>query len=40
VAIRLGRAAVPRRWVHLPALPHLPNGKHDRETLRAHDSTA
>lgn len=35
VAMRLGRAAVPRRWVHLDALPHLPNGKHDREALRA-----
>jgi O-succinylbenzoic acid--CoA ligase len=30
----LGRAAVPRAWVRLDALPHLPNGKPDRETLR------
>jgi O-succinylbenzoic acid--CoA ligase len=31
----LGRAAVPRTWVRLDALPHLPNGKPDRETLRS-----
>jgi O-succinylbenzoic acid--CoA ligase len=37
VAARLGRAAAPRRWVRLPALPHLPNGKHDREALRTLD---
>ena len=30
----LGHAAVPRDWVRLDALPHLPNGKPDRETLR------
>ena len=35
VARSLGRAAVPRRWVHVPAIPHLPNGKPDRAALRA-----
>jgi O-succinylbenzoic acid--CoA ligase len=30
----LGNAAVPRGWVRLDALPHLPNGKPDREALR------
>jgi O-succinylbenzoic acid--CoA ligase len=30
----LGPAAVPRAWVHLDALPHLPNGKPDRDALR------
>lgn len=35
VADRLGRAAVPRAWVRLEAVPHLPNGKPDREALRA-----
>jgi O-succinylbenzoic acid--CoA ligase len=30
----LGKAAVPRTWVRLDELPHLPNGKPDRETLR------
>ena len=34
VAEQLGRAAVPRTWVHLAAIPHLPNGKPDREALR------
>ncbi len=34
VADRLGRAAVPRTWVRLDAIPHLPNGKPDREALR------
>jgi len=34
VADTLGRAAVPRAWVRLDALPHLPNGKPDREALR------
>jgi len=34
VADRLGSAAVPRAWVHLAAIPYLPNGKPDRETLR------
>ena len=34
VTARLGRAAAPRRWIRLPELPHLPNGKHDREALR------
>ena len=33
VAERLGRAAVPRRWVRLESIPHLPNGKPDRESL-------
>ena len=35
VADALGRPAVPRAWVRLPAIPHLPNGKPDRDTLRA-----
>ena len=35
VVERLGRAATPRTWVRLEALPHLPNGKHDRTALRA-----
>ncbi|MBI1378930.1 MAG: AMP-binding protein [Frankiales bacterium] len=35
VAGALGRAAVPRAWVRLDSLPHLPNGKPDREALRA-----
>jgi O-succinylbenzoic acid--CoA ligase len=30
----LGSAAVPRTWVHLEAIPHLPTGKPDRATLR------
>jgi O-succinylbenzoic acid--CoA ligase len=30
----LGRAAVPRAWSRLDAIPHLPNGKPDREALR------
>ncbi len=30
----LGRPAVPRAWVRLDAIPHLPNGKPDRDTLR------
>jgi O-succinylbenzoic acid--CoA ligase len=34
VSAQLGRAAVPRTWVHLDAIPHLPNGKPDREALR------
>ena len=34
VTDRLGRAAAPRAWVRLDALPHLPNGKPDREALR------
>ncbi len=34
VADALGRAAVPRAWVRLAAIPHLPNGKPDRATLR------
>jgi O-succinylbenzoic acid--CoA ligase len=34
VADRLGRAAVPRAWVRLDAIPHLANGKPDREALR------
>jgi O-succinylbenzoic acid--CoA ligase len=34
VAEQLGRAAVPRAWVHLDAIPHLPHGKPDREALR------
>ncbi len=34
VADRLGRPAVPRAWVRLDAIPHLPNGKPDREALR------
>ena len=34
VTDRLGRAAVPRAWVRLDAIPHLPNGKPDRESLR------
>jgi O-succinylbenzoic acid--CoA ligase len=34
VTSALGRAAVPRRWVRVPAIPHLPNGKPDREALR------
>ena len=34
VTDRLGRAAVPRAWVRLDAIPHLPNGKPDREALR------
>ena len=34
VADRLGRAAVPRTWVRVDAIPHLPNGKPDREALR------
>ena len=28
---RAGRAAVPRAWVRLEAIPHLPTGKPDRE---------
>ena len=35
VSDRLGRAAVPRTWVRLRAIPYLPNGKPDREALRA-----
>lgn len=35
VADRLGRAGVPRAWVRLDEIPHLPNGKPDREALRA-----
>ena len=31
----LGRAATPRGWVRVAAVPHLPNGKPDREALRA-----
>jgi O-succinylbenzoic acid--CoA ligase len=31
----LGPAAVPRRWVHLDVIPHLPTGKPDRAALRA-----
>jgi O-succinylbenzoic acid--CoA ligase len=34
VADRLGRPAVPRSWRRLEAIPHLPNGKPDREALR------
>jgi O-succinylbenzoic acid--CoA ligase len=34
VAARLGRAAVPRAWVRLDAVPLLANGKPDREALR------
>jgi len=35
----LGGAAVPRTWVHLAAIPHLPSGKPDRAALRALTST-
>jgi len=34
VADALGRPAVPRAWLRLDAIPHLPNGKPDREALR------
>jgi O-succinylbenzoic acid--CoA ligase len=34
VSEQLGRAAVPRAWIHLDAIPHLPTGKPDREALR------
>ncbi len=34
VAARLGRAAVPRAWVRLDAVPLLANGKPDRAALR------
>ena len=34
VSEQLGRAAVPRAWVRLDSIPHLPNGKPDREALR------
>jgi O-succinylbenzoic acid--CoA ligase len=34
VTDRLGRSAVPRAWRRLDAIPHLPNGKPDREALR------
>ena len=34
VSDALGRPAVPRTWVRLEAIPHLPNGKPDRDTLR------
>ncbi len=34
VTDRLGRPAVPRAWRRLEAIPHLPNGKPDREALR------
>jgi O-succinylbenzoic acid--CoA ligase len=37
VSVQLGRAAVPRRWVRLDEIPHLVNGKPDREALRALD---
>jgi O-succinylbenzoic acid--CoA ligase len=32
----LGRPALPRTWVRLDAIPHLPNGKPDRDALRTH----
>ena len=35
VTASLSRSAAPRRWVHVLAVPHLPNGKPDREALRA-----
>ena len=35
VAAQLGRAAVPRVWVRLDAVPLLPNGKPDRAALRS-----
>lgn len=35
VSDALGRAAVPRTWTRLEAIPHLPNGKPDRDRLRA-----
>lgn len=35
VADALGRPAVPRTWVRLDAIPHLPNGKPDRDRLRS-----
>ncbi len=31
----LGRAAVPRTWTHLAAIPHLATGKPDRQSLAA-----
>jgi O-succinylbenzoic acid--CoA ligase len=34
VTDRLGRSAVPRAWRRLGVIPHLPNGKPDREALR------
>jgi O-succinylbenzoic acid--CoA ligase len=34
VTDRLGRAAVPRAWSRLDTIPHLSNGKPDREALR------
>jgi o-succinylbenzoate---CoA ligase len=34
VTDRLGRSAVPRAWRRMQAIPHLPNGKPDREALR------
>jgi len=34
VSEQLGRAAVPRAWVRLAAVPLLPNGKPDRAALR------
>jgi len=34
VTDRLGRPATPRTWVRLDAIPHLANGKPDREALR------
>jgi len=37
VTDRLGRPATPRAWVRLDAIPHLANGKPDRETLRRRD---
>lgn len=35
VAAQLGRAAVPRDWVRLDAVPLLPHGKPDRAALRS-----
>lgn len=35
VIARLGRAAVPRAWVRIDAVPLLPNGKPDRAALRS-----
>ena len=37
VTDRLGRSAVPRAWRRLDAIPHLPNGKPDREAIRRED---
>ena len=34
VTSALGSAAVPREWVRLDAIPHLPTGKPDRTALR------